>query len=98
MVTVSDDRSVTGRLMSATFARARVSISGQEPGHRIMEIDSAAFSVEPHRIGSASLCGSTAAAQAEFAPVRPSARAAARPDKVRSRISALSNSAIAPRI
>ena len=49
--------------MSGTFACARVSTVGQEPGNRIMEIEAAGFSVEPHRIVSETVSGSTAVAQ-----------------------------------
>lgn len=49
--------------MSRTFAYARVSTVGQEPGNQIMEIEAAGFSVEPHRIVSETVSGSTAVAQ-----------------------------------
>ena len=49
--------------MSRTFAYARVSTAGQEPGNQVMEIEAAGFSVEPHRIVSETVSGSTAAAQ-----------------------------------
>lgn len=49
--------------MSRTFAYARVSTVGQEPENQIMEIKAAGFSVEPHRIVSETVSGSTAVAQ-----------------------------------
>ena len=49
--------------MSRTFAYARVSTASQEPENQIMEIEAAGFSVEPHRIVSETVSGSTAVAQ-----------------------------------
>ena len=49
--------------MSRTFAYARVSTAGQEPENQIMEIEAAGFRVEPHRIVSETVSGSTAVAQ-----------------------------------
>lgn len=49
--------------MSGHFACARVSTVGQDPENQIMEIEAAGFSVEPHRIVSETVSGSTAVAQ-----------------------------------
>ena len=49
--------------MSGTFAYARVSTVGQEPGNQIMEIEAAGFSVGQHRVVSETRSGSTAVAQ-----------------------------------
>ena len=51
--------------MSRTFAYARVSTVGQEPENQIMEIEAAGFGVEPHRIVSETVFGSTAVARRE---------------------------------
>ena len=48
--------------MSRTFACARVSTAGQEPGNRIMEIRAAGFSGGPHRIVPETVSGSAAVA------------------------------------
>ena len=49
--------------MSRAFAYARVSTAGQETGNQIQEIHDAGFSIEPHRIITETVSGSTAMAR-----------------------------------
>ena len=49
--------------MSRAFAYARVSTAGQETGNQVREIHDAGFSIEPHRIITETVSGSTAMAQ-----------------------------------
>jgi putative DNA-invertase from lambdoid prophage Rac len=49
--------------MSRTFAYARVSTITQEPENQLREIESAGFSIEPHRIITETISGSIAIAQ-----------------------------------
>ena len=49
--------------MSRAFAYARVSTTGQETGNQVREIHDAGFSIEPHRIITETVSGSTAMTQ-----------------------------------
>jgi putative DNA-invertase from lambdoid prophage Rac len=49
--------------MSRTFAYVRVSTSGQTTENQVQEIEAAGFHVEPHRIVTETISGSTAIAQ-----------------------------------
>lgn len=49
--------------MSRAFAYTRVSTAGQETGNQVQEIRDAGFSIEPHRIITETVSGSTAMVQ-----------------------------------